>query len=86
VPQKVNNHHGFTVDGSVETIDQLRRAALEGAGAFEIRKVLPATRQHGSYSFYLQDADTNCWELEVWDDGISPVQRHLALKGDKGGS
>jgi catechol 2,3-dioxygenase-like lactoylglutathione lyase family enzyme len=86
VPQKVNNHHGFTVEGSAEIIDQLRRAALEGAGAFEIRKVLPATRQHGSYSFYLQDADTNCWELEVWDDGISPVQRHLALKGDKGGS
>ena len=26
---------------------------------------------------YLQDPDTNRWELEIWDDGISPVERGL---------
>jgi len=84
VPQKVNNHHGLTFDGPAGVIDHARRAAIESSGAFEIRKVLPATRQHGSYAFYMQDADTNCWELEVWDDGISPVERHLALNVSKG--
>jgi hypothetical protein len=84
VPQKVNNHHGLTFDGPVEVIDRARRAAIESSGTFGIRKVLPATRQHGSYAFYMQDADTNCWEFEVWDDGISPVERHLALNASKG--
>jgi catechol 2,3-dioxygenase-like lactoylglutathione lyase family enzyme len=83
VPQKVNNHHGLTFDGPVDVVDQARRAAIESSGTFAIRKVLPATRQHGSYAFYMQDADTNCWEFEVWDDGISPVERHLALNAAK---
>src|SRR3954453_21247181 len=34
-----------------------------------------AAYQHGSYSFYLQDPDTNWWELEIWHDAISPVDR-----------
>ena len=84
VPQKVSNHHGLTLQGPTEVIDDARRAAIERSDAYEIRKVLPATRQHGSYAFYMQDADTNCWELEVWDDGISPVQRQLALRASKG--
>jgi catechol 2,3-dioxygenase-like lactoylglutathione lyase family enzyme len=84
VPQKVNNHHGLTLEGPTEVIDDARRAAVERSDTYEIRKVLPATRQHGSYAFYMQDADTNCWELEVWDDGISPVQQQLALRASKG--
>ncbi|MGH7271642.1 MAG: VOC family protein [Polyangiaceae bacterium] len=77
VPQKVSNHHGLTLDVGPEIIDALRQSISDAAGAFGIRKVLPATRQHGSYSFYVQDADTNCWEIESWDDGISPVERGL---------
>jgi catechol 2,3-dioxygenase-like lactoylglutathione lyase family enzyme len=84
VPQKVNNHHGLTLDPPAGVIDEARRAALESSSTFGIRKVLPATRQHGSYAFYMQDLDTNCWELEVWDDGISPVERHLAINASKG--
>lgn len=84
IPQKVNNHHGLTFDGPVDLIDRIRQAAIESAATFGIRKVLPATRQHGSYAFYMQDADTNCWEFEVWDDGISPVERQLALNASKG--
>jgi catechol 2,3-dioxygenase-like lactoylglutathione lyase family enzyme len=80
VPQKVSNHHGLTIEGAPERVDALRQAAIDSSESFGIRKVMPATRQHGSYAFYFQDADTNCWELETWDDGISPVQRGLALK------
>ncbi len=89
VPQKVSNHHGFTLDGAAHLIDELRQSALAVADTLGIRRVLPATRQHGSYSFYLQDVDTNCWELEIWDDGISPVERALAglsLHSPNGGS
>jgi hypothetical protein len=39
--------------------------------------VFSATHQHGSYSFYLQDPDTNWWELEVWHDAIRPVARGI---------
>jgi catechol 2,3-dioxygenase-like lactoylglutathione lyase family enzyme len=84
VPQKVTNHHGLSIEGTQQTVDDLRRAARERAAEFELSKVLPATRQHGSYSFYLQDADTNCWELEIWDDGISPVERGLKYGSLKG--
>lgn len=84
VPQKVNDHHGLTFDGPADVVDCARRAAVDSSAAFEIRRVLPATRQHGSYAFYMQDADTNCWELDVWDDGISPVERHLAINAAKG--
>ena len=89
VPQKVSDHHGFTIEGAANLIDELRQSALAAAEALGISKVLPATRQHGSYSFYLQDVDTNCWELEIWDEGISPVDRALAgrpLNSPKGGS
>jgi catechol 2,3-dioxygenase-like lactoylglutathione lyase family enzyme len=51
--------------------------AREDKAKFGVGTYGPATRQHGSYAFYFQDADTNCWELEVWDDGISPVERGL---------
>src|SRR6185312_6398631 len=77
VPQKISNHHGLTIDGSPAAIDALRRALEQCAAEFGIRRVLPATRQHGSYAFYMQDLDTNCWEFEVWDDGVSPVDRAL---------
>jgi len=77
VPQKVSNHHGITLSGGPEVIDALHARATAGAGELGIKKVFSATHQHGSYSFYLQDPDTNWWELEVWHDGISPVQRGL---------
>jgi hypothetical protein len=50
------------------------------AAEFALMKVLPATRQHGSYSFYLQDADTNCWELEIWENAVNPVLRGIETR------
>jgi catechol 2,3-dioxygenase-like lactoylglutathione lyase family enzyme len=78
VPQKVSNHHGITLSGGTEVIDALHARATAGAVEFGLKKVFSATHQHGSYSFYLQDPDTNWWELEIWHDGISPVERGLA--------
>lgn len=78
VPQKVANHHGITLSGGVEVIDALHARATASAAEFGLKKVFSATHQHGSYSFYLQDPDTNWWELEIWHDKISPVERGLA--------
>jgi catechol 2,3-dioxygenase-like lactoylglutathione lyase family enzyme len=80
VPQKVANHHGVTLAGGAEVIDALRARVVACAAEFGIQKVLPATRQHGSYSFYLQDADTNCWELEIWENGVNPVLRGIEAR------
>jgi catechol 2,3-dioxygenase-like lactoylglutathione lyase family enzyme len=77
VPQKVANHHGVTLDGGHEVIEALRQKVVACAAEFGIAKVLPATRQHGSFSFYLQDGDTNCWELEIWENGVNPVLRGI---------
>jgi catechol 2,3-dioxygenase-like lactoylglutathione lyase family enzyme len=77
VPQKVANHHGITLSGGVDAIDAVHARATAGAAEFGLKKVFSATHQHGSYSFYLQDLDTNWWELEIWHDGIRPVDRGL---------
>src|SRR4051812_14097201 len=77
VPQKVANHHGITLSGGTDAIDAVHARATASAAEFGLKKVFSATHQHGSYSFYLQDPDTNWWELEIWHDAISPVDRGL---------
>lgn len=77
VPQGVANHHGITLSGGPDVIDALHARISAHADELGIKKVFSATHQHGSYSFYLQDADTNCWELEIWIDGVNPVLRGI---------
>ena len=67
-PQPVLNHHGITLRGEADLIDRLRDAVVSHADEFGVMKVLPATSQHGSYSFYMQDLDTNWWEIEILED------------------
>jgi catechol-2,3-dioxygenase len=67
-PQPMLNHHGITLEGDVELIDRLRRSVQDHATEFGVMKVLPATFQHGSYSFYMQDLDTNWWEIEILEE------------------
>ena len=81
VQQRVANHHGITLDGEPAVIDELRGRVQACAAEFGLKKVLPATHQHGSYSFYLQDADTNCWELEIWVGGKNPVLAGIEKNG-----
>jgi hypothetical protein len=68
-PQPLLNHHGITLySGREELIDSLRNSAEASASSFGVMKILPATYQHGSYSFYVQDRDTNWWEIEILED------------------
>ena len=68
-PQPLLNHHGITVySGREALIDDLRKSAETSAAEFGVMKILPATYQHGSYSFYMQDRDTNWWEIEILEE------------------
>lgn len=73
--QTVMNHHGVTLWCDEAGIDALHAATKAVASEFGIKKVMPATHQHGSYSFYMQDQDTNWWEIEMWSDHIDPWAR-----------
>ncbi len=73
--QTVMNHHGITIWTEGAKIDELHAAAEARKDEFGIRKINRAVNQHGSYSFYLQDADTNWWEIEVWDGHVDPWTR-----------
>jgi len=84
--QGVMNHHGITLRAEQEMIDKLHAAAEEHKDRFRIGKIMGATHQHGSYSFYMQDLDSNWWEIEVWDDFIDPWERAIRQResGEKG--
>ena len=73
--QTVMNHHGITLWTEQAVIDRLQAAAEQEKERFGIRRVMKATHQHGSYSFYMEDLDTNWWEIEVWEDLMNPWDR-----------
>ena len=73
--QTVLNHHGITLWAEQAVIDKLHEAAQNNKERFGVRKIMGATHQHGSYSFYLEDLDTNWWEIEVWEELIDPWTR-----------
>jgi catechol 2,3-dioxygenase-like lactoylglutathione lyase family enzyme len=73
--QPVQNHHGITLFADRAKVDALRAAAQAHQDEFGIRKVHRAVDQHGSYSFYMQDRDTNWWEIEVWEGHVDPWTR-----------
>lgn len=72
--QTVMKHHGATVWADQATIDRFHAATEAAAGTFGLGKIMPACHQHGSYSYYMQDQDSNWWEIELWEEGINPWQ------------
>ncbi|HXQ50713.1 MAG TPA: VOC family protein [Stellaceae bacterium] len=69
-PQKMLNHWGFEVAtrADVERVHQLLTANAE---AYGLRRVHPVKANHGSFSFYCEDVDSNWWEVECRDAEIS---------------
>jgi catechol 2,3-dioxygenase-like lactoylglutathione lyase family enzyme len=80
-PQTVMNHHGITLWTDDDHINRLRALATEQTERYGIKKIMPAVNQHGSYSFYMQDLDTNWWEIEVWEGLVNPWDRVEQRKG-----
>ena len=62
-PQHVLNHWGVDVP-SREDVDRAHQLAHEHQDLYGIKKIMPVTEQHGAYSFYLEDLDSNWWEIQ----------------------
>jgi predicted lactoylglutathione lyase len=62
-PQQVLNHWGLDV-GSIEEVDDAHRKALELKDTYGIKKITTPGHQHGAYSFYIEDLDSNWWEIQ----------------------
>jgi catechol-2,3-dioxygenase len=83
LPQPVLNHHGLTVPAQQEDVIRALHEELKvHAADYGIGKVMGASSQHGSFSFYFRDLDTNWWELETLEGGLDPWQRATLPDGD----
>jgi hypothetical protein len=81
--QPVLNHHGLTLPAQQHDSVRALHADLKArADEFGLRKVMGASSQHGSFSFYFQDRDSNWWELETLEGGLDPWQRATLPDGD----
>ncbi len=69
-PCGVLNHWGVEVR-TQEEVDQAHRDALRLKDKYGIRTIMPPSKQHGVYCFYLEDRDHNWWEI-----AFTPNFRH----------
>jgi catechol-2,3-dioxygenase len=69
-PQRMINHWGFFVPTRAE-VDRAAAVAAARKDEFRLRRVHPVKANHGSYSFYFEDLDSNWWEIECRPDEIS---------------
>ena len=65
-PVSQKNHWGIDV-GSAEEVERIQKAATEMKGHYELRTVTQCVKQHGVYSFYIEDLDHNWWEIQYYD-------------------
>jgi hypothetical protein len=78
-PQAFLNHWGVFV-ASQSDVDRAYATLLENKDRFGIRTVQKPKANHGAYSFYFDDFDSNWWEVEH----RIPKKQYAALreKGD----
>jgi catechol 2,3-dioxygenase-like lactoylglutathione lyase family enzyme len=69
-PQRLVNHWGFMVASNAE-VDRAHRVATARQAEFGLKRVHPPKGNHGSYSFYFEDLDSNWWEIECRAPEIS---------------
>lgn len=64
-PQQVLNHWGLDLE-SEAAVDRCHALAHAHKDTYGIQKIQRVNRQHGAYSFYLMDLDSNWWEFEAY--------------------
>ena len=72
-PLHVLNHWGVDVPSRAD-VDRAHTLAQEHKDLYGIKKVMPVTDQHGAYSFYLEDGDSNWWEVQHVPDGFHDIK------------
>ena len=65
-PATVDNHWGIDVSSAAE-VERIWQAAQDLREKYGIREVRDLVKQHGVYSFYLEDLDHNWWEFQYYD-------------------
>jgi catechol 2,3-dioxygenase-like lactoylglutathione lyase family enzyme len=65
-PVSQKNHWGIDV-GSPEEVERIHKAATEMKSLYELRTITNCVKQHGVYSFYIEDLDHNWWEIQYYD-------------------
>ena len=65
-PATVDNHWGIDV-ASAEEVERTWKAAHELRETYGIRQITDLVKQHGVFSFYLEDLDHNWWEIQHYD-------------------
>lgn len=68
-PMKLHNHWGLDLQ-SREEVDRVHASALAARERYAMQEVTEPVEVHGVYSFYIQDLDTNWWELQYYEGGI----------------
>ena len=61
-PMSLMNHNGIDL-GSEQEVRDAHEALLGVQEQYGIRRLTKPVRQHGTFSFYLQDLDGNWWEI-----------------------
>jgi catechol 2,3-dioxygenase-like lactoylglutathione lyase family enzyme len=69
-PQRLVNHWGFMV-ANIEAVDRAHAVASARKEEWGLKRVHPPKGNHGSYSFYFEDIDSNWWEIESRAPDIS---------------
>lgn len=62
-PQRVFHHWGLDLD-SKAAVDKMHKLLTARKAELEMQQVLEARFQHGAYSFYFSDRDSNWWEFQ----------------------
>lgn len=65
-PVSQKNHWGIDV-GSEAEVDRIHQAAVDLKSTYGIHAVTDCVKQHGVYSFYLEDLDHNWWEFQYYE-------------------
>jgi catechol 2,3-dioxygenase-like lactoylglutathione lyase family enzyme len=62
-PQRLVNHWGFMVASNAD-VDRAFALASSRKDEYGLKRVHPPKGNHGSYSFYFEDHESNWWEIE----------------------
>ena len=65
-PVGLDNHWGIDVGGATE-VERIWHAARALKDEYRIGTISDLVKQHGVYSFYLEDLDHNWWEIQHYD-------------------
>lgn len=79
-PQTMLNHWGLFADDEA-AVDRAYGAAVANKARFALRRVQKPRAQHLTYSFYMEDADSNWWEIEYRPPAVT-YERMKAM-GDR---